>query len=131
MKSFQDYIGLRELAAYDVGKGLLGRASLSDDSQGALAAALEAVELLLATPSGNQIIAVLNRLAPMNKELQGVLAKHGLDSFKDGGFRSDLKRAAKKGQRAIMGGLADVNPNDMEGDLLAKPYADTNSGSMG
>lgn len=130
MKSFEDYVKLRELAAYDVGRGLLGRSSLSDDSQGALAAALEAVELILASPSGTQIIAVLNRLAPLNPELQKVLAKHGLDSFKDASFRSDLKRAAKKGQKAVMGGLADVNPNDLEGDLLAKPYADTNSGPL-
>jgi hypothetical protein len=127
IKTFQDYVSLKELAAYDIGTDILGKSSLDDDSQKALTAAIQAFEIIM---SKNSQVAVqfLNRMSEVMPEIKSVLQQHGLDSFKDAKFKTDVRRGAGKGRRYVAKGLADVSPDDVKNhgtDVLATNSADS------
>lgn len=126
MKTFSDYINLQELAAYDVGSKILGRASLDDDSEKALTAAIQAFEVIMSKNS-SQAIGFLNHMTTSMPELKAILQQHGLESFRDSDFKNDMRKGATKGRRIVSKGLADVSPSDMQNgdDVVATPVSDT------
>jgi len=127
MKTFNDYVSLKELAAYDVGTNMLGKSSLDADSEKALTAAIQAFEIVMSKNS-QAAAQFLNRMSEVMPELKSILQQHGLDSFKDGNFKRDMRKAATKGRRVISKGLADVSPDDVKNhgtDVLATNSADS------
>lgn len=121
MKTFNDYVNLRELAAYDVGTDLLGQSSLDNKSKDAISTALKAFMLVLAD---NTAVALnfLQRNSQGNPEMEELLAQlnqYDVDSFKDPAFKMGVKKAAMKGGRYISKGLGDVSP--MDGNNVIAP----------
>jgi hypothetical protein len=55
MKTFQDYLQVKESTAMDIGTSIMGRSSLGQDSKSALLAAMEVFEVLLARKSSKWI----------------------------------------------------------------------------
>lgn len=126
MKTFNDYVSLKEIAAYGVGTDLLGRSTLDDKSQAAITAALQAFEIILSQDSSGAA-QFLNRHSAI-PEIQQIMRNHNLDSFKDSDFKRDAKRAAMKGKRFISGGV-DLGKNDTD-DVVTTPDADANSSPL-
>lgn len=127
MKRFKDYVDLKELAAYDVGASLLGKSSLDSDSEAALTAAMEAFEMIMSRNS-QEAARWLNGMAQKMPDLKEILDKHGLASFTDSDFKSDMRRGATKGRKFISKGLADVSADDVKDygtDVLATNSADS------
>jgi len=127
MKTFHDYVSLKELAAYDVGTNVLGKSSLDANSEKALTAAIQAFEVVMSKNS-QAAAQFLNRMSEVMPEIKAILQQHGLDSFKDGNFKGDMRKAATKGRRVISKGLADVSPEDVKDhgtDVLATNSADS------
>ena len=127
MKTFQDYLSLKELAAYDVGTNVLGKSSLDVDSEKALTAAIQAFDIVMSKNS-QAAVRFLNQMSEVMPEIKTILQQHGLDSFKDGNFKMDMRKAATKGRRVISKGLADVSPDDVKNhgtDVLATNSADS------
>lgn len=127
MKTFQDYVSLKELAAYDVGTNVLGKSSLDANSEKALTAAMQAFEIVMSKNS-QAAAQFLNRMSEVMPEIKAILQQHGLDSFKDGNFKTDMRKGATKGRRVISKGLADVSPDDVKNhgtDVLATNSADS------
>lgn len=127
MKTFQDYLSLKELAAYDIGTNMLGKSSLDADSEKALTAAMQAFEIVMSKNS-QAAAQFLNRMSEVMPEIKTILQQHGLDSFKDGNFTKNMRRAATKGRRVVSKGLADVSTDDVKNhgtDVLATNSADS------
>lgn len=125
MKTFSDYVNLQEIAAYDVGTNILGRTSLDDDSEKAITAAIQAFEIIMSKNS-SAAVQFLNRMTTTMPELHAILQQHGLDSFRDGDFKTAMRKAATKGRRVISKGLGDVHPDDAKNsDVVATPVADS------
>lgn len=127
MKTFQDYVSLQELAAYDVGSNILGKSSLDANSEKALTAAMQAFEVIMSKNS-QAAAQFLNRMSEVMPEIKAILQQHGLDSFKDGNFKANMRKGATKGRRVISKGLADVSPDDVKNhgtDVLATNSADS------
>ena len=133
MKTFHDYLSLKELAAYDVGTNVLGHASLDSSAEAALTAAMQAFEIIMSNNS-QAAANFLNRMSEVMPELKAILQQHGLDSFKDGNFKTDMRKAAGKGRKVISKGLADVSPDDVKNhgvDVVASNSADSFHNPMG
>lgn len=132
MKTFQDYVSLRELAAYDVGTSVLGRQSLDAGSEKAMTAAMQAFDIIMSKNPG-AVSQFLNRMSDVMPELKAILQQHGLDSFRDSSFKTNMRKAGRKGQRIISKGLADVGPEDAKSgmDVVATPSADSFHNPMG
>jgi hypothetical protein len=129
MKTFQQYM---ELAAYDVGTSVLGRTNLDANSEAALTAAFQAFELIMAKNPG-AAGTFLNRMTEAMPELKAILQQHGLDSFRDSSFRTDMRRGAAKGRKVVSKGLADVSADDVNGgaDVVAANSADSFHNPLG
>lgn len=126
MKTFQDYINFKEISAYDIGTSVMGRTTLDDDSEKALTAAFQAFEIIMAKNS-QAAIQLLLRYERW-PEIQELLRQHGLDSFQDLNFRSDMRKGAGKGRKYISKGLGDVTPDDVKSsdvDVIAANAADS------
>lgn len=132
MKTFNDYVTLQEISAYDVGTSVLGRTSLDDSSEKAITAAMQAFEVIMSKNSSSAT-QFLNRMTTTMPELQAILQQHGLDSFRDSDFRSAMKKGATKGRRVITKGLGDVGPDDVKSgaDVVATPAADSYHNPIG
>lgn len=127
MRTFMNYVSLKELAAYDVGTNMLGHANLDANSEKALTAAMQAFEIIMSKNS-QAAIQFLNRMSDVMPEIKTVLQQHGLDSFKDGDFKANMRRAATKGRKFITKGLGDVNTADANRhgvDVIASNSADS------
>lgn len=127
IKTFQDYVVLKELSAYDVGTNILGKSNLDTDSEKALTAAMQAFEIIMSKNS-QMAAQFLNRMSEVMPEIKSVLQQHGLDSFKDASFKTNMRKAATKGRKYISKGLADVSPDDVKNhgtDVLATNSADS------
>ena len=127
MKTFQDYVSFQELAAYDVGTNLLGTSSLDDNSEKALTAAIQAFEIVMSKNS-QAAAQFLNHMSEVMPEIKTILQQYGLDSFKDGNFKANMKKAATKGRKVISKGFADVSPDDVKNhgvDVLATNSSDS------
>ncbi len=111
MKTFNDYVNLQELAAYDVGASVLGRVSLDADSETALTAAMQAFEIIMAKNS-SVAVQFLNRMSQTNPEIKAILQQHGLDSFRDSDFKNSMRKGAGKGRNFIKKGLGDTLASD-------------------
>ena len=126
MKTFNDYVNLRELAAYDVGTDILGKSSLDDKSKDAVSTALKAFMMVL---NNNTMMALsfLQRQADSDPEVKSLLDQvdiNDVESFKDPAFKSGVRRAAMKGGRYISKGLGDVSPMDGN-NVIAPSSADS------
>jgi len=126
MKTFNDYIALKEISAYDVGTSVLGRASLDQNSEQALTAAMQAFEVIMSKNS-SAAVQFLNRMTATMPELNAILQQHGLDSFQDSDFKNAMKKGATKGRRVVTKGLGNLSQDDMndDADILATPEADS------
>lgn len=115
MKTFQDYITLKENDAADHAG--------SEDSDKAHDAAMQAFEIVL-TKNSKAAARFLNDIAEVTPEIKTILQQHGLDSFKD--FNShDRSKRNKKG--IISKGLGDVSTDDVKDghDVIATNSADS------
>lgn len=125
MKTFQDYLQVKESTAMDIGTSIMGRSSLGQDSKSALLAAMEVFEVLLARKS-SKVISWLNQQAKTDPQIQQILDKYNIGSFKDSDFRSDLRRAATRGRRIISKGLGDnLGQEDDDADVVSPNPADS------
>lgn len=127
MKTFHDYVNLKELAAYDIGHSILGKNSLDSESETALTAAFQAFEIVMSKNS-QAAAQFLNRMSEVMPEIKSVLQQHGLDSFQDGDFRNNIRRGASKGRRFISKGLGDLSTDDVKDgntDVLAMNSSDS------
>ena len=127
MIKFNDYVNLRELAAYDVGADLLGKTSLDAESQTALTAALQAFEVIMSRNSSTAA-QFLNRMSQSIPEIKAILQQHGMDSFKDSDFRNSMRRAASKGNKFLTKGLGEISPSDTNDDIVMPNSSDMPSG---
>ena len=127
MIKFNDYLNLQELAAYQVGSDLMGKASLDDSSQKAITAAFQSFEAIMAHHS-SEASSFLNRMSMIVPEVKSIMQSNGIESFKDSDFKGDMKRAAMKGSKFIEKGLGDVNPQDTDSEVVARNLPDTSSG---
>lgn len=125
MLTFQEFISFQENSAYNLGNSVLGQSTLDPNSEKSIAAAMQAFEIVMSNNS-SAAITFLNHMSEIMPEIKTVLQQHGLDSFKDGNFKSSMKRAANKGKRVIKG-LGDVSPDDMNGggDVIAGNSSDS------
>lgn len=132
MKTFNDYVNLKELSAYDVGSSVLGRTSLDDNSEKAITAAMQAFEIIMSKNS-TAAVQFLNRMTTAMPELHAILQQHGLDSFRDSDFKAAMRKGATKGRRFVTKGLGDVSTNDVKdgADVLTTPAADSYHNPMG
>jgi hypothetical protein len=127
MKSFQDYVSLKELAAYDVGMDVLGRTTLDKKSEDAISAALKAFMLILSDNTATAL-SFLQRNASLNPDVEKIVAdlqQYDMDSFKDPNFKANVRKAAMKGGRYISKGLGDVTAGDPGSDTIAPNVADS------
>lgn len=132
MQTFNDYVNLKEISAYDVGTGILGRSSLDASSEKAITAAMQAFEIIMSKNS-SAAVQFLNRMTTTMPELHAILQQNGLDSFRDGDFKTAMKKGATKGRRIVTKGLGDVSPSDVNGDadVVATPVADSYHNPIG
>jgi hypothetical protein len=130
MSAFSEFVKLKELAAYDVGKNILGRMSLDSHSEDALSAALQAFEIIMSKNS-TAAIQFLHRMATSIPELQGILSQHNFDSFRDSDFRTDMRRAATRGKKVVLKGLGDMSAADTDDDVIANNSSDSYHNPMG
>jgi len=115
MKTFQQYISLKENDAADTASGA--------DSDKAHDAAMQAFEIVL-TKNSKAAARFLNDIAEVQPEIKTILQQHGLDSFKD--FKSsDRSKRNKKG--IISKGLGDVSTDDVKdgADVIAANSSDS------
>jgi hypothetical protein len=125
MKTFQDYLQLKESTAMDIGTSIMGKSSLGQDAKGALLAAMEVFEVLLSRKS-SKVISWLNQQAQADPQIQQILDKYNISSFKDGDFASDVRRAATRGRRTISKGLGDnLGQEDDDADVVSPNPADS------
>jgi hypothetical protein len=125
MKTFQDYLQVKESTAMDIGTSIMGKSSLGQDSKSALLAAMEVFEVLLARKS-SKVISWLNQQAKTDPQIQQILDKYNIGSFKDTDFGSDLRRAATRGRRVISKGLGDnLGQEDDDADVVSPNPADS------
>jgi hypothetical protein len=125
MKTFQDYLQLKESTAMDIGTSIMGKSSLGQDAKGALLAAMEVFEVLLSRKS-SKVISWLNQQAQADPQIQQILDKYNISSFKDGDFASDVRRAATRGRRTISKGLGDnLCQEDDDADVVSPNPADS------
>ena len=125
MLTFQDFISFKETSAYNLGNSVLGQATLDPNSEKSITAAMQAFEIVMSYNS-NAAITFLNHMSEIMPEIKTVLQQHGLDNFKGGDFKSQMKRAAQKGKRVVKG-LADVTPDDVKdgADVIAGNSSDS------
>jgi phage FluMu protein gp41 len=132
MKTFQEYVQLQELTGYKLGTELMGKSSLDSDMEQALSGAMQAFEVILYKRS-SAAIQFLNRMSQSVPEIQGILTRHNLDSFKDKDFARDAKFAARKGSKIIARGLGNVSPEDVasHNDVVVGSGADSYHNPIG
>jgi hypothetical protein len=124
MKTFQDYISLKELATYNVDDNFddSNQSSSDPNSEKAFSAAMQAFEMVMSKNS-KAASQFLNHMSELMPEIKSILQQHGLDSFKDGNFKNNSKN-----RKLISKGLADVSPDDVKDhdvDVLATNSADS------
>lgn len=119
MKTFTDYLALKETSAFDVGAGILGKQSLDGPAEGAITAAIQAFEIIMSKNS-TAAIQFLNRMSSI-PEVNDVLRNNNLKDFKDSDFKRNMRRGANKGFKAIQG-LGDVSS---DGEEIAQNTADS------
>lgn len=123
MKTFHDYVVLRERSSYEVGDSILGGTSLSGGQEGAMTSAFQAFNAIAARmPSA--VVRFLNTYAPQVDPMQFPKGK-----FKESDFQSNFKSAAKRGNKFVTKGLGEVGPED--DDVVSPNAADSYHNPIG
>jgi hypothetical protein len=125
MKTFNDYVNLKELAAYDLGTNLLGKSNYNREGQDGYSKVMQAFAALLGkNPSG--MINLLMTKAHSDPEAQQVLSS--IDP-QDPSLRRNVGSVARKSRRIIAKGLGDVSTQDANGgdDTVAGNIPDSYS----
>lgn len=114
----------------NLGHSILGRTTLDQSSQDALTAAMQAFELIISkNPSAAS--GFLTRMTNIMPELQAILHKYNLGSFKDTDFRDAVRKGARKGSRVVNNNLGDIDPQGDSGDVVSMPHSDNNANPIG
>ena len=132
MKTFNDYVSLKESMATDLGNSMVGSGGMNAELQGSYKVAMQAIEHLLSVNSAgrNRILSTLDMMAQEDQTLQQLLRDNNMKSFSQADFRSNVKRAAQKGNRVITKGLGDVSTQDADHDNVVAPsVADSHTGT--
>lgn len=124
MLTFQEFISFQENFASNSGNNVLGQSTNDSNTEKSIAAAKQAFEIVM-TNNSSAAITFLNHMSEIMPEIKTVLQQHGLDEFKDGNFKSSMKRTGK-GKRVIKG-LGDVSPDDIKdgADVIAGNSSDS------
>ena len=126
MKTFQDFINLKETSTFDV-----GNSNLNSNDESAFTSAMQAFEVIMSKDS-EVAVNFLNRMSEVFPEIKAILQQHGLDSFKGGDFKN--RSSSGKGRRVISKGLGDVSTDDVKNknvDVVAANSADSYNNPVG